>query len=234
MLRVCSIRRATPSTRIVRLDLDGASFSYQPGQAAAIGAAHLDVRAPYSIASAPAESEGANYLEFLVKLEPGGAWGSHLSGIRRGSEVAVQGPLGTFTFPDRPAEQAFLFVAGGTGIAPLRSMIRQAVLTRQPGRLRLLYSARSPADFAYLAELRRLARSDRLDLALTATREVPPRWRGDRGRITPERLAPLVDTPDTLCFVCGPAAMVDDVPRMLRVLGIDGRRIKIEEWPEES
>jgi ferredoxin-NADP reductase len=230
VLRVCSIRQATPSTRIVRLDLDGASFAYLPGQAAAIGLSDGDVRVPYSIASSPKESERSGYLEFLTKLETGGGWGEHLRDLKRGSLVAVEGPRGAFTFPPKPAEQAFLFVAGGTGIAPLRSMIRQAVLTRQRGRLHLLYSARTPDDFAYLTELRHLARRNRLDLALTATREVPPRWGGDRGRITPERLAPLIDTPETLCFVCGPAAMVNDVPRMLRDLGIDRKRIRIEEW----
>ena len=229
VLRVCSIRQATPSTRIIRLDLNGASFSYLPGQAAAIGLADADVKVPYSIASSPDESERGGYLEFLTKLEAGGGWRGHLRDLKRGSMIAVDGPRGSFTFPPKPAEQAFLFVAGGTGIAPLRSMIRQAVQTRQRGNLSLLYSAKTPDDFAYLAELRRLARTRRLALALTATREVPPRWRGERGRITPERLAPLIDTPETLCFVCGPAAMVDDVPRMLRELGIARERIKIEE-----
>jgi ferredoxin-NADP reductase len=229
-LRVCSIRQATPSTRIVRLDLDGASFPYLPGQAAALGLADGDGRVPYSISSSPEESTRSGYLEFLTKLEPGGGWGEHLRDLKRGSLLAVEGPRGSFTLSPKPTEEAFLFVAGGTGIAPLRSMIRQAVLTRLRGKLHLLYSARTPDDFAYLSELRHLARRNRLDLALTATREVPPRWRGDRGRITSERLAPLIDTPETLCFVCGPAAMVDDVPRMLRDLGIDRKRIKIEEW----
>lgn len=234
VLRACSIRQATPSTRIIRLDLGGAAFPYQPGQAAAIGLAHVDLRVPYSIASAPAESKRDRYLEFLTKVVPGGGWGGHLNGVRRGSQIAVEGPRGTFTFPEKPAERAFLFVAGGTGIAPLRSMIRQALLSQLQGKLRLLYSARTPADFAYLTELRRLARSGGLELALTATREVPQRWRGDRGRITPELLAPLIDTPETLCFVCGPAAMVDDVPRMLQDLGVDRKRIRIEEWQGES
>jgi hypothetical protein len=60
--------------------------------------------------------------------------------------------------------------------------------------------------------------------------EVPPRWRGEHGRITRGRLEPLVKTPETLCFVCGPSAMVDDVPRMLEELGIERERIRVEEW----
>jgi ferredoxin-NADP reductase len=225
-LRVRSVRRATPSTRIIQLDLDGAPFPYQPGQLAFIGLKDDRLRVPYSIASAPAESQRSGYLEFLTRIDPSGP----LRTVRRGGRLVVEGPAGSFTFPAQPTEERFLFVAGGTGIAPLRSMIEQAVLTRLRGRLRLLYSARTPVDFAYLAELRQHARRGDLELALTATREVPPRWRGDRGRITLERLAPLVDTPDTLCFVCGPMAMVDDVPRMLRELGVPRERIRIEEW----
>ena len=142
----------------------------------------------------------------------------------------MDGPLGTFVFPRDPDEREFLFVAGGTGIAPLRSMIVHALVTRQRGKLHLLYSARTPQDFAYLADLRRERKLGRVELMLTATREVPPRWRGDRGRITSAHLARLIRTPETLCFVCGPAAMVDDVPRMLVALGVDPERIRIEEW----
>jgi ferredoxin-NADP reductase len=213
----------------VRLVLDGAKFTYRAGQAALLGIPSQSERLPYSIASAPEESEQHGYLEFLLKLESG-SWGTHLAGLRRGSEIEVEGPMGTFVFPRQPDEREFLFVAGGTGIAPLRSMIVHAAITQQRGRLHLLYSARTPMDFAYLPELKRYANEGKFDLLLTATREVPPRWREDRGRITSAHLARLVRTPETLCFVCGPAAMVDDVPRMLVELGIDSKRIRIEEW----
>jgi ferredoxin-NADP reductase len=226
VLRVCSVRHATASARIIRVDLGGAAFSYEPGQVAVIRPEQDDLGVPYSIASAPAETSRTGCLEFLTRLEPA----SRLGDVKRGSRIVVDGPFGSFTFPKQAAERNVLFVAGGTGIAPLRSMIQQAVLTRRRGRMHLLYSARSPADFAYLAELRQLARLGHLDLALTATREVPPRWRGDRGRITKERLAPLLDTAAMLCFVCGPMAMVDEVPRMLVELGIDRKMIRIEEW----
>ena len=163
---------------------------------------------PYSIASSPSESAAHGYLEFLLKLEPDG-WGAHLGGLRRGARVTVDGPFGSFVLPARPSETQFLFVAGGTGIAPLRSMM---------------------ADFAYLPELRRLQRSGRLELALNTTREIPRGWRGERGRITQNQLSQLVEDPATLCFVCGPAAMVDEVPRMLIRLGVAARRIRVEEW----
>src|SRR5262249_21831332 len=145
--------------------------------------------------------------------------------LARGRTIAVSPPGGTFVFPDRPSERQFLFIAGGTGIAPLRSMIRHVLASPKPGHVGVLYSARTPRDFAYLRELRTLARRGAIELALTATRETTPRWRGSRGRIAGADLERLVHSSATLCFVCGPAAMVDDVPPMLRALGIRSDRI---------
>jgi ferredoxin-NADP reductase len=230
VLRVTSVRKATPSTRILRLDLAGAAFSYKAGQAAVIGPSGSADRVPYSIASAPEETARHGWLEFLIKLHADGRWGNGFSAPRRGSRLGVHGPAGHFVFPDAPDERHFLFIAGGTGIAPLRSMIRHALCRRQPGRMRVLYSARTAADFSYRRELRALARADQIELALTATREPAEGWRGGRGRITVSHLRPLVDDPQTLCFVCGPAAMVHDVPLFLQELGIDKRRIRLEEW----
>jgi len=213
----------------VRLSLGDAAFSYTAGQAALLGSEGTSERIPYSIASSPEETARFGYLEFLLKLEAH-RWGAHLRGLRSGSRIAVEGPVGTFVFPADPVERQFLFVAGGTGIAPLRSMIGHALQARVKGRLHLLYSARTPADFAYLPEMRRYAADGQLELAVNATREVSKRWRERRGRITRDQLAPLVEDPETLCFVCGPAAMVADVPRMLMEIGIEPKRIRVEEW----
>ena len=105
--------------------------------------------------------------------------------------------------------------------------------------MRLLYSAKTGDDFAYLPELGELAtlhrRDGALDLRLHVTREAPEATVGafsktERGRITLSQLAPLIDDPATLCFVCGPETMVADVPRMLTELGIDRTRVRVEEW----
>ncbi len=185
---------------------------------------------PYSIASAPAEAAHDGHLEFLIKVHADGRWGDDFDVPRRGDSLDVKGPAGRFVLPDHADEARFLFIAGGTGIAPLRAMIRQAVLTGRTARMRLLYSARTPADFSYARELRGMARRREIELTLTATRETPARWRGSRGRITADQLRPLIDDRATLCFVCGPAAMVEDVPRALADLGIARSRIRLEEW----
>ena len=224
---VSSVRRATPSTRIVRVRLDDV-FPYRAGQVAEIGPEGATL-VPYSIASAPADTAKDGAIEFLVKVDARGRWGNHFEPLRRGQRLHVRGPLGRFTFPDDPPQQDFLFIAGGTGIAPLRGMIRHARAT-VPGTFRLLYSARTPLDFAYRRELCGMARRKEIALTLTATRDVTDVWRGETGRIAASQLAALISTPETLCFVCGPASMVEEVPRMLRRLGIDRSRIRVEEW----
>ncbi|MFL6280039.1 MAG: FAD-dependent oxidoreductase [Vicinamibacterales bacterium] len=230
VLRVRSVRRATPSSCIVCLDLDGESFPYRAGQVASLRPEGAGERVPYSIASAPEETEADSLLQFLIKFDGNGRWGEHFEPLRRGARISVRGPSGSFVFPDAPSERRFLFIAGGTGIAPLRSMIKHAVASGRPGEIALLYSARTPQDFAYLPELRRMARKGELRLTTTSTREIPEHWRGARGRIAATQLIPLVDSLETLCFVCGPASMVSDVPPMLQALGIDRSRIRLEDW----
>jgi ferredoxin-NADP reductase len=213
----------------VRVELGGAAFRFKAGQAAMIGLAERQQRVPYSVACSPDEARERGYLEFLIKVEPSGRWGRQFDRIARGQRLGVRGPFGSFVLPDRATARPLLFVAGGTGIAPIRSMIRHA-LGRPHGPLRVLYSARTASDHAYARELRSLATQRRIQVRFHATREAPGRWRGERGRITPAQLTPLAGAPSTLCFVCGPSAMVADLPVMLVRLGVPRRHIKLEQW----
>lgn len=227
------MRRATPATRIVRLDLGHSKFRFRPGQAVMIGLAESAERVPYSIASSPEEAAAANELELLIKIEPSGRWGHKFDRIARGQRVALNGPFGSFVYPARPGQKHLLFIAGGTGIAPIRSMIAHAIDTGLAGRLKLLYSARTAEDFAYLSELRGMVRRGQIELRLHATREASAgtlTLRCERGRITPEHLKPLVNGGQTLGFICGPAAMVEDVPLMLQQLGVPLENVKLEKW----
>jgi len=229
-LRVCSVRRTTPSTRVVRLELDG-KFDYRAGQSARLGPEDADALVPYSIASAPEDSRKGQFLEFLIKVDAQERWGEKFDPLRRGMRLKVNGPEGRFVFPEQTSERHFMFIAGGTGIAPLRAMLRHSRAAGQHGTFSVLYSARTPQDFSYRGELRGMARRGEIQLLLTATRGVHDRWRGRQGRITSAELASLITDPDdTLCFVCGPAAMVDEVPQLLRQLGVDRSKILLEDW----
>src|SRR5690349_23413230 len=124
-MRLLSNVAATPTCRAIRVALDGAPFAYSAGQAAAVG---LDTASatPYSIASAPFETEASQAIEFLVKVDGSTRFGGQVSSLQPGSAVEVGRATGGFGLtPDSP-DHHLLFVAGGTGIAPIRSMLMQA------------------------------------------------------------------------------------------------------------
>jgi NAD(P)H-flavin reductase len=219
---------STPRARIARLDLDEHRFDYAPGQAVSIASHGHERRRPYSIASAPEDAQREGFLELLIGVDADGSPGPHLA-LDPGELVDVEGPIGSFTFPADPDERRFIFIAGGTGIAPLRAMLRHALLVPHRN-LGLFYSARTPEEFAFEEELRALADAGELELRQTVTRASEADWSGARGRLNREALAELVHDPATLCFVCGPPALVDEMPKILSELGIPTGRIRVEEW----
>ena len=227
-LPIREIVPATPRARIARLGLNGHAFDYAPGQAVAIATHGHEHRRPYSIAAAPEDARRHGWLELLVGVNADGTPGPHLT-LEPGQPVDVDGPIGSFVFPPAPDEKRFVFIAGGTGIAPLRAMMQRAL--HLPHRnIGLFYSARTPDEFAFEQELRGLAAAGEIELRQTVTRATDTDWTGARGRLNRSALGELVHDPATLCFVCGPPALVDEMPAILTELGIPRQRIRIEEW----
>ena len=228
-MHLLSNRKATPTTRVIQVGLGGQPFEYTAGQAAWLGSGDKCELTPYSIASAPEDTARHGWLEFLVKVDGSTRFGACVSDLRRGAPITVTGPAGSFVFPAQTVQRNFLFVGGGTGIAPLRSMIHHAIEQPVPGRFALLYSARVPAEFAFVKEFRALARQKKLELALTLTGNAE-RWRHGRGRANAELLRPLLGDMPPLCFLCGPTAMVSEVAATLEALGVPPDGIKTEGW----
>lgn len=220
---------ATPRANIIRLDLQGQPFFYRAGQAAYLHPEGTARRRPYSIASAPEQTAQDGMLEFLVQNDATGDSGMPTDAMQPGTLVKVEGPLGSFQFPEHPQERHFLFIAGGTGIAPLRSMLWHALLAEKDGRIGLTYSVRSPDEFAYLNEFETLAANGRITFHHTVTRNASEGWTGRQGRIDASYLKPLIAPGETLCFLCGPPALVGDIPAILQELGVGRKQILMEQ-----
>lgn len=224
------VHRATPRSALLQVAI-ARPFAFSAGQAVLIGATGSGIQRPYSIAVGPHEAARTGHLEFLMGLGADGTPGPHLPSLAAGTAVEIDGPIGSFRYPDRMDEPAVLLVAGGSGIAPLRAMLHEALSAPEAPEVSLLYSARTAEEFAFDDELTALAHDGRIRYGKTATREDGAMWQGRRGRISRADLEAVVTRPDdTLCFVCGPDALVHEVPRWLREIGVTPDRIRVEEW----
>ena len=225
-----NVRREGERAAVVLLDLGGAAFPFTAGQAVMAGLADRPDRKPYSIACSPAQARESGCLELLVKVDQKGRAGRHLGGLEPGLAVAVEGPMGRFTLDGARSARRLLFVAGGTGIAPLRSMMHAALAWDEPPAIAVVYSARTPDDLVFRPELLRLHAESRIRLRQTVTRAAGSDWKGLRRRIDRELLAEVIEPSSTVCLVCGPDSLVQDVPAMLRELGVPPDRIRREEY----
>jgi len=229
-LRVANVTKATPRSILLSLDLGDTSFQFLAGQAVLVGTHGQAERRTYSIASSPEQVSENGRLELLVGLDSRGSPGTHLEAVAPGALLDVEGPSGTFTFPARLTHGRVLFVAGGTGIAPLRAMLHHTLRSHPAERVSLLYSARRADEFAFMPELRAFEADGRLELHPTVTRE-DVMWAGRRGRIGRSHFeAVLHDRHDTLCFICGPETLVTEAVTTLGGLGVPRAAIRTEEW----
>ena len=192
-----------------------------------IGLHQSALRKPYSIASAPWEVERTGAMQVLVQIEDSGGLDPHLELAAPGTRLDVEGPFGSFVPPQHT--NALMFIAGGTGIAPLRSIMMQRLLSASVPPIVLVYSARSVDEFAFRAELEALEAAHRIATYLTVTRERGA-WSGRRGRIDDELLKTALPSTEAECFVCGPPQLVVDTVQLLLSLGVGESRIHVEKY----
>jgi ferredoxin-NADP reductase len=200
---------------------------------------HVDVRLTaedgyqaqrsYSIASAPEDG----YLVLTVERLEDGEVSPYLTDeLRPGDPIELRGPVGGYFVWEEPLGGPLLLVAGGSGVVPLRSMLRHHRAIESIVPVRLLYSARSLDDVIYRDELMSMAAYDEIDIRFTLTREQPEGWRGYARRIDPELLDEVAWPPSErpLVYVCGPTGFVEAAASALVALGHDSGRIRTERF----
>jgi CDP-4-dehydro-6-deoxyglucose reductase len=174
----------------------------------------LSYKRPYSVASPPDPSARPGRIEIAVTRVAGGPTSEALHELLVGSRIEVEGPAGVFVRRDAPGDP-LLFVATGTGLAPIRSMLADE-LARESGReITLLFGCRSERDALWGEELRSWTdrrASFRFEVTLSQGSASWPGRRGYVQRHVPELAQPLGRGH---AYVCGLSPMVDDVTRIL-------------------
>jgi ferredoxin-NADP reductase len=197
---------------------------------------HLDIRLTaedgyraereYSIASAPGEPVAIT----VERLDDGEVSPYLTEELRAGDEIELRGPVGGYFVWDPDEGGPLLLVAGGSGIVPLRAMLRHRERTGSDIPVRLLYSSRSLEDVIYRAELDEP--KDGVEVAHTLTRAQPQRWTGYSRRVDGELLGEFAwpANDDPRAFVCGPTSFVETVASGLVELGYPPERVKTERF----
>jgi ferredoxin-NADP reductase len=220
----------TARVRTLRLEVPG-----WPGHRAG---QHVDIRLTaddgyqaeraYSIASAPGEP-----LAITVERLDDGEVSPYLTEeVRPGDLLEVRGPIGGYFVWEPSLGAPLLLAAGGSGVVPLRSMLRLRSRAGSQVPARLLYSSRSLDDVIYRAELDAIPASAGVTVVHTLTRSQPPGWTGYARRVDEQMLAdvawPAAGKP--LAYVCGPTSFVEAVAAGLVELGYPPVRIRTERF----
>jgi ferredoxin-NADP reductase len=225
---VADVVDETPKARTIALDVPE-----WPGHRAG---QHLDVRLTaedgyraersYSIASAPGEPVAIT----VERLDDGEVSPYLTEVLRAGDALELRGPIGGYFVWDDDDGGPLLLAAGGSGIVPLRAILRHRRRSGSGVPVRLLYSSRSLDDVIYSAELAEPA--DGVEIVQTLTRERPAGWAGYARRVDAALLAEVAWSADQgpLAFVCGPTSFVETVADGLVELGYPAPRVKTERF----
>jgi ferredoxin-NADP reductase len=226
---IAAVRQETESARTLVLDVPGWP-GHLPGQhlvARLTAADGYSSQRDYSIASAP---DGGR-LELTIQRADGGEVSSYLAGIAEpGDQFDLRGPIGQWFVWHPDDARPLLLLAGGSGIVPLMSMVRTHDQVKSEAPVRLIYSARTPADVIYAPELSERSRISPLALSYAFTRVAPDGTK--TGRIDATLIADAAFPPKAAptIFICGPSGFVEAASSLLVEAGHDFAGIKTERF----
>ncbi|MBZ5497205.1 MAG: FAD-dependent oxidoreductase [Acidobacteriia bacterium] len=182
----------------------------------------------FSIASAPSEPA----IMVATRLRDT-AFKRVLRDLALNTQVRIEGPFGDLVLHNNVSRPA-VFLSGGIGITPLRSILVRAARERLPHRLFLFYANRRPEDAPFLDDIRMLERENpNFTFVPTMTEMANSRrpWQGETGRIDQDLLNKyLKNLGSAIYYITGPAGMVSGMRQLLNRTGIDDDDIRTEEF----
>lgn len=230
--RIVSVRSLTHDILELTVESDQA-MRYRAGQYANVRRGQMKRWRSYSFA-APPSPDGDRLLSFHVRLVPGGEFTDWLfGGDRVGEALELQGPLGDFYL--RPGPGPILCVAGGSGMAPIRSLLLDALRQGVQRPALFLFGAREERDLYCVEEMDALAKQwaapFRFLPVLSAEKEGSD-WSGRRGFVSDYIPREFDDFASAEAYLCGPPAMIDSAIETLHRCGVDDGRIFFDRFTD--
>jgi ferredoxin-NADP reductase len=226
-------QRIARDTMAFWLDTNGASFGFRAGQHADFVFKHPSVESEsdnsrtFSLASSPHDKRPIMIAMRMRKT----AFKSALKAAPLGTKFIVSRPRGSFTL-HRDITRPAVFLAGGIGITPIRSILQQATQERLPHKLYLFYSNREADDAAFLEEFENMtARNPNFMFIPTVTGHRTLAWPYEKGHINREMLSRyLLGLNGPIYYIAGPSGMVNAMTDLLNSSGASDDDMKTEEF----
>ena len=230
---VSGIRNLTYDVREITLRLlEPGQIAFKAGQFISFEVVHprlnQPVTRPYSIASPPSQRE---QVTLLLNLVPNGPGSTYLFSLREGDETQFKGVTGSFYLRDED-ERDFLFVATGTGIAPIRSMLYDLLDKNFPRSITLFWGLRSQKDLYYQDELATLAKRFASFTAVATLSRPENGWHGEVGRVTTLVEDRIASVKNLAVYLCGSSGMLKDVSEIVNKKGLCP--IRREKWYDDA
>lgn len=182
----------------------------------------------FSSISAPFE----DYIGLSTRMRDT-AFKRDLKGMVVGAEIKVEGPFGSFHL-HHDTEKRAVFLAGGIGITPFISMIKEATHDKTDHKIILVYSDKTPEDIVYIPELQQLEKENpqfKLIVTMTRLEKATEPWITEVGRVNKEMLLKYLETFDnSVYYMAGPPEMVTNLRQTLMESGIDEDDMRWEEF----
>lgn len=225
--RVVSQDKLTHDITRLRVQLDEA-LAYKAGQFADISIESMSgVSRSYSFAT-PVQPD--SQVSFFVRRVPGGVFSSAINdGNVVGQSVSVDGPVGNFWL--RPSDAPILLVAGGSGLAPVLALLKEALAHDVSRPVALLFGAREERDLYALDEIQEMARQWRGPfkfMPVLSAAAADATWQGERGLVIDK--IPMVMAAGTHAYLCGPPPMIDSAVALLKLHGIPAEHIHADRF----
>jgi len=233
LTEVETITPLTHDTRMFRFRLiEPAEIQFKPGQFVQFRIPGAGEERAYSIASSPNSS---GYVELIVRLVPGGLCTTYMfNKLKTGDKIYLTGPYGEF-FLHEETNDPLVCVAGGSGSAPIRSIVNYLREKKSERRIMSFYGGRTSKDIYFTDYYQQEVTKDLPNfMHIPAVSECTPEdeecWKGDRGLITEVMEKYLDDCSGWEAYMCGPPAMLHYAKLLLIKLGIDENRIYFDEF----
>jgi len=207
---------------------NGSRFEFRPGQYISLEF-NVDgqrLNRAYSVASSPHHD---NRFDLCLNIVLGGHVSPSIFDLKPGDRIQFRGPFGQFVLRE-PPDPVSAFIATGTGIAPLRSMVQYLFQKPCSSEVWLILGVREEADILYRREFEQLAREHENFHFVPTLSRPGPRWPGHTGYVQKQIDRYLRGKQGFHAYICGLSKMVNDVRHQLRAMGYDAKSLSCEKY----